>query len=175
MAGGLFSNSKTTLIFAGGVIGAAALFAGFLAPAYPVGSAQESEPPAEERIAKAEPNSDQQPAADNPEFGEFAGFADDAELIDETEGFDPTPDFDSDIVLPEPNTPSAGFGGTRDSEIVDDDDDEGAPAPRAKQPKTALASANQQLRRPGVRPQDLSVEQMKRRLATPPRVSNAGE
>jgi len=98
MAIGLIANSKSALMFAGGVIVLAVLAAGGLGDRFtpatePVEIAEAGAPGDRTERAVASTSSQNTASADQDDesvFGEYEGYSD-ADLIDNTQGFDPTP------------------------------------------------------------------------------------
>ena len=99
MAIGLLANSKSALIFAGGVIGFAVIAATSLGGQFTPGD-QSGEPPraavpvpAAERVSNPapSPDSDYADQDDQSVFGDFDGLNDETDLIDDTMGFDTNP------------------------------------------------------------------------------------
>ena len=102
MASGLFSSSRTTLFFAGGVIVCVAIAASSLStdfapkandgesePLVEASASSQSEALAAERRAEAQ-QSEESEVSEESVFGDYEALADE-ELIDDTAGFDPTP------------------------------------------------------------------------------------
>jgi len=112
MANGLFGSSKSTLIFAGGVVACAAIVAASMGSQFvpkPTDiNADEREAAAAE---KAQSKKKKTSKSGQSAFGDFAGFADDSELMDNASGFDTEPDFSdlgySDNSLAEGSTSSS--------------------------------------------------------------------
>lgn len=102
MASGLFSSSRTTLFFAGGVIVCVAIAASSLSTDFApkandadgevlveASASSESDALAAKRRPEAQ-QSEQSEVSEESVFGDYEAVADE-ELIDDTAGFDPTP------------------------------------------------------------------------------------
>lgn len=164
MANGILTGSKGALIFAGAVILFAVAVAGALGDRFAPDEASEygeeqSDDPATSQTAAepaSEPDDDDPYAEEDSLFGEYDASSEDEDLIDDTAGFGTS-------VRDEGDSPS-------EAEDLDSDDGDAAPAPRPRSsrlsPKASAIPAN-------MRPEDISVEQMKRYLRQPPRIGKS--
>ncbi|MEO1729258.1 MAG: hypothetical protein AAFR64_00805 [Pseudomonadota bacterium] len=92
MANGLFGSSKSTLIFAGGVVACAAIVATSMGSQF-VPKPEDINAQEREAAAAQKAQSKKKKIASNAGQSAFGNFADDSELMDDASGFDTEPDF----------------------------------------------------------------------------------
>ena len=168
MAALMFVNSKSSLVFAGGVLVAAGLFASVFTPMEPRVNA-ESTAPATER-PKAEPAV--AAPREEPDFQDYEGFDDsEADLIDDTAGFDPSPVTDDFASSDNSFFQAADDEFNNEAAVEQDFDTAQRPTVgAAPQSKLRFKTTQTSQRRPPAK-KGMSIEQMKKRLALPPRVN----
>jgi hypothetical protein len=169
----MFINNKSALLFAGGVLVAAGLFASAYSPPVADTSGEKQRLDIEER-APARAGTPASDTPQTPEFGDYAPFAADMEedLIDDTAGIDPSPG-----LIPSPTGdasafPAGGdaFSGTvsaREEAPVSSASSTDRPAPPDGRSGSVRNDATDEMASRG-----LTNQAIRERLAAPPRISN---
>ncbi len=156
-------NNKNSLVFAGGVLVAAGLFASMFTPPS-LDEKDEEQPAAVE--ATSGPSDIAAPEAQMPIFGEYQGPDDitEEDLIDDTAGIDPTPDLapstSADISAPQ----------TRDESSAKDAPTSGQAEPMAG-PRVQRSQVTRESEAIPPARKGLTSKDIRERLASPPRVS----
>ena len=170
MANGFLAGSKGALIFAGVVILFAVAVAGTLADRFTPGDGDEygEEQSEESSGEEAKRPSEREPDAEDEYddyadeeslFGDYEPGSENEELIDDTAGFDTAPG-------------DSGGSASREDEVDDDEGDAAPPRGRSAR-RTGNPSGKAVVIPANVRPENISVEQMKRYVLQPPRLGKS--
>lgn len=171
MASVMFVNSKSALVFAGGVILAAGLFASVFTPLEPKQSdapeEAETEKPAPKRAAPAKI------AVSEPVFQNYTGpEGNEDNLIDDTAGFDTSPMLDDTQFSDDDYYDSVDTSQSVDPDLGPDTiASSSASRSRPARSNTQRARSSRGRTRPPAK-KGMTIKEMQERLALPPRVSD---